>query len=146
MMDVFKLVARYLVPSVRRPFAKELVKMGMSGAETARILDLSRSAITRYIKSEGEAGIELNKLGDVAQIIKEIAAKIITSELDESKIHERIAEITSYILSGKCFRVYHRRINPKIKYLALQHMPNNIHQVFSIKYPMRIRIKSSALK
>ncbi|MEM4497384.1 MAG: transcriptional regulator [Nitrososphaerota archaeon] len=114
MRDLFELVARYLVPSVRRHLARELVKMGMMEAEAARKLGLSRSAITRYIRSERGAGMKLARFSDVTRMIEDLAAKIFMGELDEDKIHEKIIEITSYILSMKYFCTYHKKLDPRI--------------------------------
>jgi predicted transcriptional regulator len=114
MKDVFELATRYIVPSIRRHLARELVMRGMVRADAARILGLSRSAITRYIKSERGAGIRLTKFSDVTYMIEELATKIMASELDENQIQERIAEITAYILSKKYFCSYHKRLDPSI--------------------------------
>lgn len=123
MKDVFELAARYLVPSVRRHLARKLVKMGMREAEAARMLGLSRSAITRYLRSERGVGIEFSKFGDVTRMIEELAAKVTANELDESKIQEKIMEITSYILSMKYFCAYHKKIDPRINILRCNICP-----------------------
>jgi predicted transcriptional regulator len=117
MKDVFELATRYVAPSIRRHLARELVRRGMARADAARILNLSRSAITRYIKSERGAGIRLTRFSDVTQMIKELATKILKNELDKSQIQERIAEITAYILSKKYFCTYHKKLDPEIDIL-----------------------------
>jgi len=117
MKDVFELATRYIVPSIRRHLAKELVMRGMLRADAARILGLSRSAITRYIKSERGAGIRLTRFGDVTRMIEELATKIMANELDENQIQEKIAKITAYILSKKYFCAYHKKLDPEIDIL-----------------------------
>lgn len=114
MRDIFELAARYIVPSVRRHLARELVRRGMARSDAARILGLSRSAITRYMKSERGAGVRFTKFNDVTQMIEKLVIKIMEKEVDEGQIHEEVAEIIAYILSRKYFCTYHKKLDPKI--------------------------------
>jgi len=114
MRDVFNVAARHLVPSIRRSLAIELVKRGVPEARAAQVLGLSRSTITRYVRSERGASIDLSRFGDVIRMISECAEAIIAGRIAGQRIDEAVARIAAYILMKKYLCTYHAEIDPRI--------------------------------
>lgn len=51
----------YILPSLRKELAKELVKLGMKQKEVASLLDVTEAAISQYFKAKRAKGITFNK-------------------------------------------------------------------------------------
>lgn len=112
MEDVFELAYRYVVPSVRRILAGKLVEKGMLERDTAEILGLSRSAISRYLNSERGTLIKITDFEGVVNLIENLAENIVQRGLDSYKVQEEVAKITAYFMSEKYFCRTHKKINP----------------------------------
>lgn len=51
----------YILPSLRKGLAKELVKLGMKQKDVASLLDVTEAAISQYFKAKRAKGITFNK-------------------------------------------------------------------------------------
>ncbi|HLC86804.1 MAG TPA: helix-turn-helix domain-containing protein [Candidatus Nanoarchaeia archaeon] len=51
----------YILPSLRKEIAKELVRLGMKQKEVASLLDITEAAISQYFKSKRAKDIPLTK-------------------------------------------------------------------------------------
>jgi len=112
--DVFELAYRYVVPSIRNALVRELVKKGIPRNSVASLLDLSRSAVSRYMSEERGVFIQMVRFKDVHNMIEKLADEIIQRRNDEYMVQERISMIAAYFLSRKYFCVEHKKINPKL--------------------------------
>ena len=114
MEDVFELAYRYVVPSIRNTLVRELVKKGIPRNSVASLLNLSRSAVSRYMSDERGMFIQMARFKDVHNMIEKLADEIIQRRNDEYMVQERISMIAAYFLSRKYFCVEHKKINPKL--------------------------------
>ncbi|MGB9717703.1 MAG: transcriptional regulator [Thermoproteota archaeon] len=114
MEDAFELAYRYVVPSVRRTLATKLVKKGMLRKEAAEILELSRSAVSRYLNSERGMLIKTNEFKDVMNLVEKLADRIIREKPSDYIVQEETAKIVAYFMSRKYFCKTHKKMNPGI--------------------------------
>jgi len=114
MEDVFGLAYRYVAPSVRRVLADKLVEKGMSRKEAAEMLGLSRSAVTRYLKSERGVLAKITGFEDVTRRIEEVSERVLRGELDEYSVQEEVSKIAAYFMSKKYFCKTHKKMDPEI--------------------------------
>ncbi len=114
MEDVFELAYRYVVPSIRNALARELVKKGMSRKNTAKLLNLSRSAVSRYLDDERGVFVKTTRFKDVQHMVRKLADDIVRTGMDEYTVQEEVSRIATYFLSRKYFCAKHKEINPNI--------------------------------
>jgi predicted transcriptional regulator len=114
MDNVFELAYKYVVPSIRNALARELVKKGMSRKNAAELLNLSRSAVSRYLNDERGVFVKTTKFKDFQNMVKKLADKIVRMEMDEYTIQEEVSKMVVYFLSRKYFCTNHKKINPNI--------------------------------
>jgi len=74
----------YLVPAVSSSLAKELAKTGLSQAQIAEKLGLTRAAVSQYLS--GKRGTELKLGRQSRRKIKELAARLAKSETSDAEL------------------------------------------------------------
>jgi len=126
--DVFELAYRYVVPSIRNALVRKLVEKGVPRNSVASLLNLSRSAVSRYMNNERGMFLEVVRFKDVRNMIETFADEMIQRRNDEYMAQERISMIAAYFLSRKYFCVEHKKLNPKIDIVKCKVCKN----VFSI--------------
>lgn len=131
MEDVFELAYRYVVPSVRNALVRELVKRGASRNSVASLLNMSRSAVSRYMNDERGVFIEVARFKDVLNMVEKLADEIIREQSDEYIVQEKVSMIAAYFLSRKYFCMSHRRINPRINIVKCKVCKNVFSTLFS---------------
>jgi len=112
MEDAFELAYRYVVPFVRRALATKLVEKGMLRKEVAEILELSRSAVSRYLNFERGMLIKTNEFKDVMDLIDKLADRIIREKISGYIVQEETARIAAYFMSRKYFCKTHKKMSP----------------------------------
>ncbi len=114
MDDVFELAYRYVVPSIRNALARELVKKGMPRKNAAELLNLSRSAVSRYLSGERGVFVKTERFKDFQNMVEKLADDIIRKGMDEYTVQEEVSKVAAYFLHRKYFCAKHKRINPNI--------------------------------
>jgi predicted transcriptional regulator len=114
MDDVFELAYRYVVPSIRNALARELVKKRMSRKNAAKLLNLSRSAVSRYLSDERGVFVKITRFKDVQNMVEKLAYDIVRTGMDEYTVQEEVSKMAAYFLSRKYFCTKHKELNPNI--------------------------------
>ncbi len=114
MKSAFEIICRYLLPSIKRSLAVELYSRKIPKKEVAKLLDLSPSSVTRYVKGERGHLIDISKFTDVMEYITRLADSIAKTQPDKYLIYEEISKITLYMMSRKYLCGYHRDVDPEV--------------------------------
>lgn len=68
----------YLLPAIRKEFAKEMIKEGLSQREVAEKLCLTEAAVSQYIKGKRGSDVEIG--GAIRKDIKKSVKKILKGD------------------------------------------------------------------
>ncbi len=112
--SVFELAARYVHPSVRRLLVETLRARGLKITEINRLLGVSPSSVTRYLKGERGVVIDLADNPIVTDKINKLASEIIEKKLNQYAVEEQLVRITINIVASKYLCKYHKKIEPGI--------------------------------
>lgn len=82
----------YIIPAIRREFAKAMVKQGLTQKEVAKKLGVTEAAVSQYIKSKRGKEITLTK--KVKDSIEESARKVVNNK---SSLLNELNKITTLI-------------------------------------------------
>ncbi|MBC7086644.1 MAG: transcriptional regulator [Methanomethylovorans sp.] len=82
-----------VLPAIRAAIAEELVKLGVSQQETARLLDMAPSAISQYLSKKRGYRIEFEN--DVKKAINTLAMDL--SKGENSDLPKRICDICTML-------------------------------------------------
>ncbi|MEM2680741.1 MAG: transcriptional regulator, partial [Candidatus Bathyarchaeia archaeon] len=76
MISIFEFSYRYIIPSIKRRLVEKLVEIGVTRKEIAKKLDLSTSAISRYLSMERGTYINIAVYNDVDNAVNKLASLI----------------------------------------------------------------------
>ncbi len=79
-----------VIPAIRAEMSKQMLKLGISQSDIAHKLNVSRAAITQYIKNKRAHDIEFDD--DIKKLIKISAKRIIEDNTDTMKEIQQICE------------------------------------------------------
>jgi uncharacterized protein len=82
-----------VLPAIRAAIAEELVNLGVSQQETARLLDMAPSAISQYLSKKRGYRIEFEE--DVKVVIRSIAKDLSNGEVED--LSQRICYICTML-------------------------------------------------
>lgn len=85
-----------VLPAIRAAIAEELVNLGISQQETARLLDMAPSAISQYLSKKRGYRIEFED--DVKDAIRSIALELSKGEV--SDISKRVCNVCTMLQDG----------------------------------------------
>ncbi len=114
MKTPFELAYRYVIPYIQRKLVLALKARGLSNIEIARKLGITPSAVTRYLKGERGAGIDLSRHKDVESLIQRLADSIINEDGDQYHVFTAVTGITTYALARKYLCSQHSKIDPEV--------------------------------
>jgi predicted transcriptional regulator len=98
-----QLIVWNVLPAIRAAIAEELIALGVSQLEAARLLDMTPSAISQY--RTGKRGYRIVFEGEVRASVSQLARDLKDSRVDD--LASRICEICTQIrdenlLEGSC--------------------------------------------
>lgn len=99
----------YIIPRLRKEFAKEFLKKGMSYEEIGKILGISKVAVSYYLRNKRGNKIKLSN--EIKEEIKKSVNLIINKE---SNIVNEIQRILKKMRETKCSCNICREYNKKI--------------------------------
>lgn len=114
MISIFEFSYRYIIPSIKRRLVEKLVEIGVTRKEIAKKLDLSTSAISRYLSMERGTYINIAVYNDVDNAVNKLASLIKNNIIDFNDIQVHISKIVLYALSKKYVCKDHAKVDPKI--------------------------------
>ena len=112
--SVFELAARYVHPSIRRLLVETLHAKGLTITEINRLLGVSPSSVTRYLKGERGVVIDLADNPAVVDKINKLAMEIIEEKPGQYVVEEKLVKITISVIASKYLCKYHKKIEPGI--------------------------------
>ena len=87
----------YILPAIRRELAKSMIEdYKLSQKETAKILNITESAVSQYVKSKRAKEVEFK--GDASKKIKEAAGRIIK---DSKMLMKEVYDLSGVIKVSK---------------------------------------------
>ncbi|WP_297509797.1 helix-turn-helix domain-containing protein [Thermococcus sp.] len=112
--SAFEVASRYVYPALRRRLVEILREKGLRQAEIAELLHITQPAVSRYLREERGALVEVSSLPDVEERLHSLAEEIVKKRPDEYWIHARLVEITLYGLGRGYFCQFHALIDPEL--------------------------------
>ncbi len=112
--SAFEVASRYVYPALRGRLVKILRGKGLKQAEVAELLHITQPAVSRYLRKERGALVELSSFPDLEERLRSLANEIIEKRPDEYWIHARLVEITLYGLGRGYFCRFHALIDPEL--------------------------------
>jgi len=117
-VTIFDLAARYLLPSLRRAVAEELLSMGLSEARIAEILGVSRSLISRYLKGLRASRVRVDFDESIRNAVKSIAVKAVWGEASPEEIDTELVKLLAKLLAEKRMCKYHAVLDKSVNAAA----------------------------
>ncbi|MCD6559653.1 transcriptional regulator [Thermococci archaeon] len=112
--NAFEAAARYVYPALRRRLVEILYERGFTQTQIAELLHITQSAVSRYLKMNRGALIDVKKFIDVEEKLRDFANEIVKEKPDEYAIHARIVEITIEMLGKGYVCSFHSKVDPEI--------------------------------
>jgi len=109
--SVFTIADKYVYPSLRRLLVIRLRYKGARPAEIARLLGLSRSLVTRYLKGERGRYIDFSIYPDVVEALDRIADSVINNKISDEEVIISLSVLTMYVLARKYVCRFHAEID-----------------------------------
>ncbi len=111
MKSIFTIADKYVYPSLRRLLVVRLRYKGARPAEVARLLGLSRSLVTRYLKGERGKYIDFSIYPDVVRILDHIADSVMNNGIGVEDVVALLSALTLYVLARKYVCKFHAEID-----------------------------------
>ncbi|NJE06231.1 ArsR family transcriptional regulator [Thermococcus sp. M36] len=112
--NAFEVASRYIYPSLRRRLVEVLREKGLTQTGIAELLHITQSAVSRYLKMDRGALIDLKAFPDIDEEVKALAERIIRERPDEYEIHAELVRISLRLLGKGYACSFHARIDPDI--------------------------------
>lgn len=112
--NAFEVASRYIYPSLRRRLVEILRERGLKQTEIAGLLYITQSAVSRYLKMDRGALIDVSAFPDVDVEIKALADRIFRDKLGEYEIHSELIRISVRMLGRGYACSFHSRVDPEI--------------------------------
>ena len=111
MKSVFYIADKYVYPSLRRLLVLRLRSKGARPAEIARLLGLSRSLVTRYLKGERGKYIDFTMYSDVVEAIDKLADTLLKGRIRADEATLVLSGLTMYVLGKRYVCNLHAEID-----------------------------------
>ena len=95
----------YVIPAIRAELSKQMLKLGLSQADIAKKLDISRAAVTQYVKNKRANDIELDE--NTKKKVK-IAAKKCVEE--NASVMKEVQIILDDLKKEGCLCRFHKQV------------------------------------
>ncbi|AMQ19345.1 transcriptional regulator [Thermococcus peptonophilus] len=109
-----EVASRYVYPSLRRRLVGILREKGLKQTEIASLLHITQSAVSRYLRMNRGALIDVSSFPDVDSLIKGTADWILNERPSEYAIQKRLMEIAVYMLGKGYVCSFHSKIDPEL--------------------------------
>ena len=114
MISVFEFGYRYLIPSIKRRLVEKLLEIGLTRSEIAEKMNLSVSAISRYIHMERGNLINIAAYSDLDKAVDRLAQSIKNNSMNPYTIQVGIHKIAFYALGKRYMCKYHVKVDPAV--------------------------------
>ncbi len=93
----------YVIPALRREFAKLMIKKGLKQRETAKKLGIGEAAVSHYIKSKRGKEVKFDK--KIGQEIRKSVDRILTNK---ATVMEELQNMITKIRKSGCLCKLHK--------------------------------------
>ncbi|ACS90794.1 MULTISPECIES: transcriptional regulator [Thermococcus] len=112
--NAFEAVAKYVYPSLRRRLVEILREKGLNQLQIAKLLYITQSAVSRYLRMNRGALVDVEKFPEIDNKLKELAETIIKKRPDEYYIHGELVKITIEMLGKGYVCSFHSKVDSEI--------------------------------
>ncbi|AIF70172.1 transcriptional regulator [Palaeococcus pacificus DY20341] len=113
--NAFEVAAKYVYPSLRRRLVEILYKEhNLTQVQVAELLHITQSAVSRYLRMNRGALIDVEKFEDIDRELRNSAEWIIKEKPNEYKIHAEIVKIALEMLGKGYLCSLHAKIDPEL--------------------------------
>ncbi|ASJ04397.1 transcriptional regulator [Thermococcus barossii] len=112
--NAFEVASRYVYPSIRRRLVEVLREKGLKQTEIAELLHITQSAVSRYLKMDRGAFIDVSKFPDIDAEVTALAEKIVRERPSEYKIHSELVKMSLEMLGRGYVCAFHSKIDPEV--------------------------------
>lgn len=112
--NAFDAVAKYVYPALRRRLVEILRESGLNQIQIAKLLHITQSAVSRYLRMNRGALIEVEKFPEIDEKLKELAENIMKEKPDEYYIHGELVKIAVEMLGKGYVCSFHSKVDPEI--------------------------------
>jgi len=112
--NAFEVASRYVYPSLRRRLVEILYENGLKQTEIAQLLHITQSAVSRYLRMDRGALIDIKAFPDIDIQIRHLAKEIIEGGLDEYEIHAELVKLSLTMLGKGYVCQFHSKIDPEV--------------------------------
>ncbi|USH00185.1 helix-turn-helix domain-containing protein [Thermococcus argininiproducens] len=113
-INAFEAAAKYVYPSLRRRLVEILYKKGLTQVQVAELLHITQSAVSRYLKMDRGALVEVEKFRDIEEKLEALANEIIKKKPDEYYIHSELVKIALKMLGKGYVCSFHSKVDPEV--------------------------------
>ncbi|WP_297418059.1 helix-turn-helix domain-containing protein [Thermococcus sp.] len=112
--NAFEVASRYVYPSLRRRLVEHLRGRGLKQTEIAKLLHITQSAVSRYLKEERGKTIDVSAFPDIDRKLETLAERIIAERPSEYEIHTELVKLSLEFLGKGYGCSFHAEIDPEI--------------------------------
>ncbi|AMM54670.1 transcriptional regulator [Pyrococcus kukulkanii] len=113
-VSAFEVASRYVYPSLRRRLVQVLREKGLKQDEIAELLHITQSAVSRYLRKDRGALIDVEQFKDIDEKVGEIAEWVIEERPSEYEIHKALVKLTLEMLGRGYVCSFHSLIDPTL--------------------------------
>ena len=100
----------YVIPALRKAFAEAMLKKGLKQKEIAEKLELAKSAVSQYLKSQRGADLKFDK-----KMLKKIEKSVDNIMKNKSTVKEELMILCNFIKKEGLLCCFHKTKDKKIK-------------------------------
>ncbi|ANF23187.1 transcriptional regulator [Thermococcus piezophilus] len=112
--NAFEVASRYVYPSLRRRLVEILREKGLKQTQIAELLHITQSAVSRYLRMDRGALIDVAQFPDIDDDLKKLAEEIIRKRPAEYEIHSMLVQISLEMLGKGYVCSFHSQIDPEL--------------------------------
>ncbi|NJE60917.1 ArsR family transcriptional regulator [Thermococcus sp. 21S7] len=112
--NAFEVASRYVYPSLRRRLVEILYENGLKQTEIAQLLHITQSAVSRYLRMDRGALMDVSQFPDIDNELRSFADEIIKKKPSEYKVHRKLVEISVEMLGKGYVCQFHSKIDPEV--------------------------------
>ncbi|MBP1912112.1 transcriptional regulator [Thermococcus stetteri] len=114
-VSAFEVASRYVYPSLRRRLVEILRERGLKQTEIAELLHITQSAVSRYLRMDRGALIDVSSFQDIDERLRKLAGWVLDEKPDEYLIQRELMKIALEMLGKGYVCSFHSGIDPELE-------------------------------
>ncbi|NJE10058.1 transcriptional regulator [Thermococcus sp. MAR1] len=112
--NAFDVASRYVYPSLRRRLVEILYESSLKQTEIGELLHITQSAVSRYLRMDRGALIDVSRFPDIDAMVMALAERIVRERPTEYEIHSELVKISLEMLGRGYVCSLHSQIDPEV--------------------------------